>query len=105
MTISVSVSFRLNLSFSIAAVQDGDQSRAHCGIQCGTQSRIAERLRQALYGTLLKQAWTHGLAAMRGHEDDWNVLAAALQLLLQIGPAHARHGDVEDQAADSIAAI
>jgi hypothetical protein len=46
------------------------------GIERLPQSRIAERLEQALHGTLLEQAWTDGLITVSGDEDDGNLLPA-----------------------------
>src|SRR5712671_2956220 len=69
-----------------------------CGIERVKQGRLAERLEQAVHGTLLEQAWTDGFVFVSGDEHDRNLLPAMLQFLLQIAPVHARHGDVEDQA-------
>src|ERR1700676_2677650 len=68
-----------------------------CGVERLRQSRVAERLEQALHGTLFEQACTDGLICLSGDEDDRNLLPTRRQLLLQIGSGHAGHGDVEDQ--------
>src|ERR1700730_7309475 len=75
------------------------------GIEGLTQSRIAEWLEQALHGTLLEQFWTDGLISVSGDENDRNLLPAKLQFPLEIGSAHARHGDVEDQTSGPADAI
>src|SRR6266404_7630573 len=76
-----------------------------CGIERLKQSRVAERLEQALHGTLFERAWTDGLICLSGDEDDRNLLPANPQLLLQIGSGHAGHDDVEDQTPGLIDAI
>ena len=70
-----------------------------------TQSRVAERLEQALHGTLFEQAWTDGLISVSGDEDDRNLFPAKRQFPLEIGSGHARHGDVEDEAPGLAEAI
>src|SRR5690348_14915650 len=67
------------------------------GIDRVQQRRLAEWLAQALHGTLFEHAWTNGPISVTGNEDDRNLLPAKLQFSLEIGPGHARHGDVEDQ--------
>lgn len=42
---------------------------------------------------------------MSGDEDDRDPGLAAVQFLLEFGPAHSRHGDVEDQTLASRDAI
>src|ERR1700722_10894084 len=68
------------------------------GIERLKQSRVAERLEQALHGTVSERACTHALICLSGDEDDRNLLPANRQLLLQIKSGHTRHDDVEDQA-------
>src|ERR1700720_3323413 len=92
------------ISFHISVALDRSAD-SKCGIECLKQSRVAERLEQALHGTLFERAWTDGLICLSGDEDDRNLLPANRQLLLQIGSGHAGHGDVEDQTpglADAI---
>src|SRR5467141_714881 len=68
-----------------------------CDIERLRQCRVAERLEQAPRGALIERALTDGLICLSGDEDDRNVLPANRQLLLQIGPGHAGHDDVEEQ--------
>src|SRR6266850_474529 len=72
-------------------------ARTKCGIERLKQSRVAERLEQALHGTQFERAWADGLICLTGDEDERNLLPANRQLLLQIGSGHFGHGDVEDQ--------
>src|SRR5208282_3432054 len=83
----------------------GSLSSLKCGMERLKQSRIAERLEQALHGALFEQAWTDGLISVSGDEDDWNLLPAKRQFPLEIGSGHARHGDVEDQTTGLADAI
>src|SRR4029453_18007833 len=68
-----------------------------CGIERLTQSGIAKWLEQAFHGALFEQVWTDRFASVSGDEDDRYLLPPKHQFPLQIGPAHPRHGDVEDQ--------
>src|SRR5262245_43135517 len=78
----------------------GDPSaRPQRGIERLTQRRLAEWLEQALDRTLREQVRTDGLVGVSSNIDDRNLLPATRQFPLEIGPGHARHGDVEDQAA------
>src|SRR5437879_333279 len=63
------------------------------------QGRIAERLEQACHGTLFHEAWKFRFIRMRRDKDDRDFMPPLHQLALEIGPAHTRHGDVEDQTA------
>src|SRR5712664_4906497 len=83
-------------AFHISVALDRS-AHSKCGIERLKQSRVAERLEQALHGTLFERAWTDGLICLSGDEDDRNLLPASRQLLLKIGSGHAGHGDVEDQ--------
>src|ERR1700674_647016 len=83
-------------SFHISLTLDRS-AHPKCVIERLKQSRVAERLEQALHGTLFERVWTDGLICLSGDEDDRNLLPANRQLLLQIGSGHAGHGDVEDQ--------
>ena len=67
-------------------------------IDCLAQGGIAEGLEKALHGPRREHARADGIVAVRGDEDDRNGLPAQLELLLQVGPGHARHGDIENQA-------
>src|SRR5580704_18128309 len=69
------------------------------GIERLTQSRVAERLEQALHGTLFEQAWTDCFILVSGDEDDRNLFPANRQFPLEIRSGHAPHGDVEDQTS------
>src|SRR6266850_3068955 len=80
-------------------------AHAKCGIERLKQSRVAERLEQALHGTLFDRACTDGLICLSGDEDDRNLLPANRQLLLQIASGHAGHDDVEDQTPGHTDAI
>src|SRR5918993_1185075 len=62
------------------------------------QSRLAERLEQALHGSLRQHARADAIVSSRRDVDDWNLEPSARQLLLEIGSGHARHRDVQDQA-------
>src|SRR5262249_50694646 len=66
------------------------------------QRGIAERLEQALYGALGKQAQSYALVRVAGDEDDRNVPSATGQFSLQIQARHSGHDDVENQAASLI---
>jgi len=70
-----------------------------CEIERLEQGAIAERLEQALDCTLLEHLWPHGLVSLTCDEDDRDFLLAAFQFPLEIGSAHAGHGDVEDQTS------
>jgi hypothetical protein len=60
---------------------------------------VAEGFEQALDSTLLEQVKPHRVIGVRRDEDDRNRSTATIQLTLQIGSRHVRHGDIEDQAA------
>jgi hypothetical protein len=45
-----------------------------CGIERLKQRRVAERLEQALHGTLFQRAWTDGLVCQGRDEDDRGLL-------------------------------
>src|SRR5262249_40507925 len=75
------------------------------GIERLDQSRIAERLGQALHRALLEHEWTEGFLCLRGDEDDWNLMSADPQLPLPLGAGRARHGNIEDQTARLIDVI
>src|SRR4051794_37489139 len=62
------------------------------------QRRFAERLEQAVHRPLLEQAGAHGVVRLPGDEHYGHCLTATHELALELGPRHARHGDVEDQA-------
>src|SRR5882672_11055746 len=72
-------------------------AHSKCGIERLNQSRFAERLEQTFHGTLFEQPLTNGLICLSGDEDDRNSFPTDLQRLLESGPGHAGHGDVEDQ--------
>jgi len=69
------------------------------------QSRVAEWLEQALHRTLFEQLLANRFICAGGDEDDRNLLPAKLQFPLQVGTAHPRHCDVEDQATGLADAI
>jgi len=58
------------------------------------QIRVAEWFEQAFYSSLIKQACTNSLIPVSSDEDDWNHLLSVLQFALEIGPSHARHGNI-----------
>jgi len=70
---------------------------SHCGIKCLEQSGIAEWLEQALYRTLFDESRTNTLISAGSNKNNRNVATATFQFLLKVGPAHPRHGYVEDQ--------
>jgi hypothetical protein len=78
---------------------------SECDMECLKQSLIAEWLEQALDRTLFEQTRANSLTPVSGDEDDRNLAPAKLQFPLKVGPAHTRHGDVEDQASGSADAI
>src|SRR5581483_9314130 len=82
-------------------------SSAHSksNLQRPKQGRLAEWLEQALHCTPFQHPRTHSLVFHTGDEDDWNLLPAKRQFLLEIEPGHARHGDVEDQTSGLADAI
>src|ERR1043166_5349424 len=63
------------------------------------QGRVAERLEQARHRALFHEARKFRLIRMRRDKDDRDFMPTLHQLALEIGSAHARHGDVEDQTA------
>ena len=67
-----------------------------CEIERLEQGAIAERLEQAFDCTLLEHSRPHRPVSLTGDEDDGNSLLPAFQFLLEIGAAHARHGDVQN---------
>src|SRR5688572_7923133 len=69
------------------------------GIECVEESRLAERLEEALYGSICKDTGPDGFVSARGDEDDRDVSPATCQLALKIRPRHPWHRDVEDQTA------
>src|SRR3984885_15627417 len=91
-------------SFHVSQAVDRS-ARSKCFIERFKQSRLAERLEQALHGTLFEQACTDGLVCLSGDEDDRDFLPANRQLLWQIGSGHAGHDDIEDQTSGLTDAI
>src|ERR1700675_160428 len=84
-------SFLISLAFHCSV-------QSKCGVERLTQSRVAEWLEQAIYSALVQQAGSDSFIRLSGDENDRNLLPANCQFLLQIGPGHARHDDIEDQA-------
>src|SRR3954463_15122646 len=74
-------------------------ARSQCGMKRLQQSGVAERLEQALCCTLFEQSWAHRLIPVSGNKNNGNLLPATLQLPLEIGSGHSRHGNVEDQTS------
>src|ERR1700722_12611705 len=83
-------SFHISLALHCSA-------HSKCGSECLTQSRVAERLEQAIYSALFQQACTDALIGLSGYKDNWDFLPASHQFLLQIGSCHAWHDDIENQ--------
>src|SRR5918995_1869973 len=69
------------------------------GVESVEQRRLAERLEQVLHCALREQARTDRPVSVGGDEDNRNLLLPADQFLLQFGPRHAGHRDVEEQTA------
>ena len=59
---------------------------------------VAERLEQALDGTLFDESLTQVLVPSCGDEDNRHRLSAPCQFLLQLGSGHTGHGDIKHQA-------
>jgi hypothetical protein len=72
--------------------------RSKRGVDRLPESRVAKWLGQAFHGTLMELR-TYSFASVGGDKDDRYLLPTKHQLLLQSGPAHPRHGDVEDQTS------
>jgi PAS domain S-box-containing protein len=70
----------------------------HCRIEGCFQFLLAEWLEQALHCALSNEVPAHSVIGPGSNENDFPVVAAARQLLLQLRPGHAGHGDVQDQA-------
>src|ERR1051326_3007351 len=83
----------------------GNLSLLKCGIDRVTQRRIAEGLEQARHRTLFEHQGANSLVSLSGDEDDWYLLPAILQFLLQLGSSHPRHTYVENYALCLINAI
>src|SRR6266852_2798868 len=83
----------------------GTSGRSKRGTERVEQSGLAEWLEQPLHGAPLEQTGTNTRIRVRSDEDDGNRLPATGQFLLEIGSAHARHGDVEDKASSLVETI
>src|SRR5207237_9562391 len=88
----------LNSCIPLGGESVADRSaHAQCGMERLKQRRLADGLEQALHGTLSEHAWTDGLIAESGDEDDRHRLPATRQFPLEIRSGTARHGDVESE--------
>ena len=72
---------------------------SECEIERIEQGTIAERLEQALNGTLFDHSLPHGRVTLSGDVDDRDFFLAAAQFLLEFRPGHLRHGDIENQTS------
>ena len=63
------------------------------------QRFLVERFFQKVVRTAFHRLHCHRYVAVAGNEDHRPGVAARLQLFVQLQPAHARHADVQDQAA------
>src|SRR4029453_10498106 len=68
-------------------------------IECVEESRIAERLEQALYGSICKYAGSQCFVSAGGYKDDRYFLSTSCQLPLKVRTRHPGHRDVEDQTS------
>jgi hypothetical protein len=82
-----------------------DLVRSKRGVERLKQSGITEWFKQALDRTLFEHSQAGGLICLSSNKDDRNLLPAKLQFPLEIGSAHAWHGDVEDQTSGLVEVI
>src|SRR5580704_16028455 len=72
-------------------------SRSKGGVDRITKGRIAKWLKQALHRTLPKETRTCSFIRLGGDENDRSFHPTSLQFVLQVGPRHPRHRNIEDQ--------
>src|SRR6516162_4927462 len=84
-------------------------TRTSCHLKCRIdrfkESRVAERLEQALHRAMCEQFWADVPISLSGHEDDRDRLLAKLQFPHKVGSGHSRHIHVQDQTPRLVHAI
>jgi hypothetical protein len=85
--------------------RDGTSGSSHCFAQRLPQRNVAEWLQKYVHRSLFEHPLMDRLVSLTGNEDDRNLVAATLELLLQIKTTHTWHSDIQYQTHGSVNAV